>query len=278
MPHSVRTTALTVFVAACATTSSSSPVFEYLPTAAPLRYSISSERVTSVSTPSGDQTVRGNVEAVIALELGEPEENGRAVRAVFEELTVTTETPFGSTPVTATELLGKPFSAVLAADGQISIREAPEIPQALAGALDPAGLLADLLVPLPPEGADPAAGWPVHRVVTSDAGVRVVNTTDGTAAVAGDTAWNGRAARIIGFEGTLKTEVSGTPPGAPGPLDMTLEGTTSRRSVWDDVRGVMLGSRVLGEAEGTVETMGFSMPIQYEGETTVELLTEAGSP
>ncbi|MFQ5746977.1 MAG: hypothetical protein ACE5HF_07120 [Gemmatimonadota bacterium] len=277
MPRSALTAALSVLIAACAG-SSAAPVFEYRPAEGPLRYSIKSDRVTSVSTPQGDQTVRGSVRAVVALELGPMEAEGRAVRAVFEDLSVTTETAFGSTPLSAKDLIGKPFEAVLSAGGQLSIREAPELPQGVAGVMDPAALLADLLLPMPPADSDPRAGWPVSRLVTSDVGLHVVNMTEGTAAVAGDTAWNGQSARIVGFDGTLNTEVSGTPPGSPGPLEMKLEGTTSTRGVWDDVHGLMLGARTTRKTEGTIETMGFTMPATYEGDLTVELVTEAESP
>jgi hypothetical protein len=145
--------------------------------------------------------------------------------------------------------------------GQISVTDAPETSGRLSDNLDPAALLTELLVPLPPPGSTGLESWPVSSTVVSDAAVRLKSTFGGTARFAGDTVWNGVPARLILAEGTLEIVGSGAPAGAPAEIDLMLEGESTRLFIWDMERQVMLASLVTGEADGSLSIRGMELQI-----------------
>jgi hypothetical protein len=108
---------------------------------------------------------------------------------------------------------------------------------------------------------------------TADGVMTVETSYDGTASFAGDTTWNGVAARVILSEGTTTTTGRGTPEGAPGEIEFTMSGKTVIRYIWDPRGGTMLASNSSTEAEGEIEViaMGMTMPISYRGGSDVRL-------
>jgi hypothetical protein len=212
-------------------------------------------------------------EASVKLEIGDRSEYGWGVTATFEALEVRAEGSLGGGTVHAEGILGKPYSGRLSNGGLISISESPRASGRLLDNLDPAALLTELLVPLPPTGSGEPESWPVASTVVSDAAVRLTSTFVGTARFAGDTVWNGISARLIEVEGTLEIEGSGAPAGAPVEMDLMLEGESTRLYVWDTARRVMLASRITGEAEGSISVSGMNvqMPARLVNRQEVEL-------
>lgn len=268
-----RKTVLACFlISACATATTRSP-FEFQPTNSPLQYDVTVSGDVIADTPMGRMTSETDSEAIVSLDIGERFENGRGVTATFEALEVRAEGSLGGGTVNAEGILGKPYTGSLAATGQISITDSPQASSSLTNNLDPAALLTELLVPLPPGGDADMESWPIRSSVISDAAVRLTSTFEGAARFAGDTIWNGVAARLIVVEGTLEIAGSGAPAGAPADIDLTLEGESTRLYVWDMERGVMLASLVTGEADGalTIRGMGMQIPARFEQRQEVTL-------
>jgi len=212
-------------------------------------------------------------DATVLLDIGERLENGMGVTATFEALEVRAEGSLGGGTVNAEGILGKPYTGTLTATGQISITDSPQASSRLTNNLDPAALLTELLVPLPPGGAADMESWPIRSSVISDAAVRLTSTFEGAARFAGDTIWNGVAARLIVVEGTLEIEGSGAPAGAPAEMNLLLEGESTRLYVWDTTRQVMLASLMTGEAEGSLSISGMDLqiPARFEQKQEVTL-------
>jgi hypothetical protein len=103
--------------------------------------------------------------------------------------------------------------------------------------------------------------------------VEVQFSYDGAASLAGDTTWNGRAARVIVSEGLATVTGQGSPAGAPGEVAFTYTGRLTQRHVWDPRRGLMLAATRRLDAEGELEvrSMGMTMPISYHGTREVTL-------
>ncbi len=249
---------------------SAGPVFEYGPTDAPLRYQISGSTESAIETPMGPQNQSGTIEATVTVDIGGAVDGGRNVTVVFEALE-TSGTGIGQ--VAGGDLIGKPFVGVLAANGEMSFTGVPEVPSALARYFDPAPFLAQLLMPLPPEGGTDLESWPVHQESTESTEMTIFSTLDGTARVVGDTVWNGIPAKIVLVEGEFQMEGSGTPTGSPAELDLVASGPATSRFIWDAVRGVMLASNTDGGGEGVVSlpSMDLSMPMTINSKQTTEL-------
>ena len=101
----------------------------------------------------------------------------------------------------------------------------------------------------------------------------MTSTFEGAARFAGDTIWNGVAARLIVVEGTLEIEGSGAPAGAPAEMNLLLEGESTRLYVWDTTRRVMLASLMTGKAEGSLSISGMDLqiPARFEQKQEVTL-------
>jgi hypothetical protein len=258
-------------VAGCA--GAGGPTYEFGPTEAPLRYTFDDHGALLIETPMGEQRQTDSTVATLVFEIGASEAAGRHITTTFEALDFWVGGGGGLLHTGGGELLGKPFTGTLAGDGTITVTAAPEIPASVEELGDPSELFNDMLPPLPPGGDGSAESWE-HKVAETLEGAMTVETSyDGTASFAGDTTWNGVVARVILSEGTTTTKGRGTPEGAPGEIQITMNGKTIIRYVWDPRGGVMLASSSSTEAEGELEVtaMGMTMPISYQGGTDVRL-------
>ena len=245
---------------ACAAATAGSP-FEFQPSRAPHRYDVTVSGDVIADTPMGRMTSETESEATVRLDIGEKQEAGWAVSAVFEALEVRAEGSMGGGSVNAEGVIGRTFTGTLSEAGLISIGESPDVSSRLSDNLDPGAMLTELMAPLPPEGADPSTSWPVSSTVISDAAVKLTSSFTGTARIAGDTIWHGTPATLILAEGTLEIEGTGAPAGGPAEMDLLLEGGSTRLYVWDTARRVMLASLTTGEARGSLSISGMDLQI-----------------
>jgi hypothetical protein len=261
----------TLFAAALSTACASSgarPTFDFQPESGPLRYVMTAEDVNLVETPMGSQETSSTSELTLLLETGQTAGNGVAMTATIESLEGSSSEQ-GS--FSGAALVGKPYTGTILPDGTIEIADGPETPSALKQFLDPRGMLKEFLVPLPP--SDGVESWPVRRETLWDQAIEMTSVTAGTARIAGDTTWNGVAAKIIVLEGTIELSGSGMPEGSPAELEFAAQGPATLRYIWDATRGVMLGATSEAEISGevTVVGMGMTVPIVFMGTGTIEL-------
>jgi len=259
-------------VAGCA--GARGPTYQFGPTEVPLHYTVEDHGALLVETPMGQQRQTDSTVATLVLELGASAAADRRVTTTFEALDFWVGSDGRRQHIGGGELLGEPFTGTLAGDGIITVTGAPEIPASLEALGDPSELFNDLLPPLPPGGDESAESWE-HRVTETAEGAMTVETSyDGTASFAGDTIWNGVAARVILSEGATTIKGRGTPEGAPGEIEFTMSGKRITRYIWDPRGGMMLASSSSREAEGEIEViaMGMTMPISYRGGSAVRLV------
>lgn len=249
------------------------PIYEFRPTDTPLRYVISDHGDLLIETPMGDQHSTDSTAVAIVLEIGARRGDEREVSVYFEALEIWSGGDITRQHIEGGELIDKRFRGTLSEQGTITVTEAPDIPENVRRAVDPAAIFADFLSPLPPTGGETGEPWNHTSASTAQAAMSLESSYDGMARFAGDTIWNGQPARIIVSEGTTTTSGRGTPADAPGEILFTLSGTSVTRYVWDPARGIMLasGSRVEARGELEVIDMQMTMPIAYEGGTEVSL-------
>ncbi len=259
-----------LFLLACA--SAGGPVFEFAPSDTPLRYDANTFNRLQVETPDGNMISNDTVRTTVAVDIGAPNEGGRSVSTEFEAVHVKVTGNMANQQLEGRELVGKPFRGTLRPNGTIEVSEAPDLSGQLSQIFDPAALFAELLAPLPPNADADAESWPVNTVVTSKAGWTVTAKFDGTARFAGDTTWNGQAARLIVSEGTFALEGRGMPAGAPSEVEMSMNGTSTRRYVWDASRGIMLASRNETDAEGVVVVLDFDLALPTMARNVQEVM------
>jgi hypothetical protein len=261
---------LTALTTACA--GGRAPIYTLEPTAAPLRYAEESEGSQSVQTPAGPQGGESSTEAEILLDVGAASGVGRRFTAAFASFSATLTGAMGSMPVDGSALVGSEFTGVLAPDGAIVLGD---LPKGAAGAFDAgslAGVLPDLLAPLPPDGSDEAAPWPHRYTLPAGGGLAGEVSYEGEARFAGDTTFEGVPVRRIVSEGRVSVSGSGTPPGAPGEIALSTSGDAVTVYLWDDARGVLVASDAESDTEGTVSAMGFDLPMTVTWERRVRLL------
>jgi hypothetical protein len=213
----------------------------------------------TTDTPMGTMTTENESDATVLLEIGEPVADGWSVTGTYEALELRTSGDMGGGTVSGEEIVGKPFTGVLARSGGISITDAPETPGQMSESLDPGALFVDLLVPLPPVGTPPDGSWPVSSTVVSAAAITMTMVFEGTARFAGDTVWNGIPAQVIVADGTLEVEGWGEPAGVPAELGILFSGESTRRYVWDPAQRIMLAALTTSEAGGGIEMIGMDM-------------------
>jgi len=255
---------------------SSGPVFDYSVATPPLEYELTRTSTTVVETPNGESGSDQAMNATLMLAFGAPVEGGREVTVTFTSLDLIVGGPMGEQSFGGDGVTGRPFAGVLHADGTISVTEAPEIEGQLADLFDPSGVVRDLLAPLPPDGSAAATSW-VHSYTTEQSTIMDFESTyDGIAAFAGDSTFNGHATQVIVSTGDLEISAIGTPPGAPGEVEMSLAGPSETTYLWDSAAGVMRASASTLETEGEVMTMGFTLPVVTMVEATVVLKENGG--
>ncbi len=259
-------------VGAVACASAGGPVYEFGPSEGPLRYDANTYALLNVETPDGEMVSRDTVRSTLVLDIGSENQAGRSVSTQFEALEIKVTGSMANVRLEGTELVGKPFQGTLKHDGTIEVSDAPDTPRSLRDLFDPAALFAELLVPLPPDADAGAQSWPVQTTVTSEAGWTLKSRFDGTARFAGDTTWNGQSARLIVSEGKFELEGKGMPAGAPSEVEMSMSGTSTRRYVWDAMRGVMLASRNETSAEGIVVVLDFDLALPTRATNVQEVM------
>ncbi len=247
------------------------PVYDLRPTEAPLRYVDESEGTQTIETPAGPQGGEFRTEAELAVHLGPSTADGRNFKVVYESFDATVPGPAGPRNIDAAALGGTEITGVVGPDGSLSLAA---LPKAAAGSFDAAslaGILPDLLTPLPPDGSADRAPWPHRYTLPAGGGLRGEIVYDGEARFAGDTTVNGTPVRRIVSEGRVTVTASGSPAGAPGEIDMAVEGEARTEYLWDPVRGVLVASDAESETEGTVSTMGFDLPMTMGMERRIRL-------
>ncbi len=249
------------------------PIYEFRPMDQPLRYEISDYGHVRVETPMGEQQSIDSAKATLRLEVAAGPAAGRPVSITYESLDIWGGDEYNRQHFDGAALAGRSFKGNLSQQGHIAVESAPEIPAEIKAATDPAALFADLLPPLPPAGADAIEAWPHLSTVKSASTMTVTTSYSGEARFAGDTTWNGRAARVIISEGTSTVAGRGWPASAPGEIvfETTVESIT--RYVWDPERGIMLASSSSASGDGELEvlSMQMRMPMTYEGSREVRL-------
>lgn len=265
MRHNTRVTvavwvALAAFASACG--GSRAPVYTLRQSESPLRYSISTEGSQTVETPNGPAGGGYDTDAVLLLAFGGEMSGGRSFSAIFESFDSTLESQMGEQKIDGTPATNQVFRGSVTTTGAIEIREKPEV---TVGAYDQNSLLAmfpDLLTPLPPGGEPVDGSWPHAYVLPSGGGLEGETSYTGSARFAGDTTWNGIAARVIVSEGRVHAEGTGTPQGAPAEVELAAEGDSRSVYVWDPEAGVLLAMRAESQSDGLVTTMGFDLPLE----------------
>lgn len=247
------------------------PIYEFRPMSQPLVYEISDYGHVRIETPMGEQQSIDSVKATLRVEVAGEAAAAHPVSVTYETLDIWGGDEYNRRHFDGAALAGQPFKGELSKQGHISVQSAPEIPAEIKSATDPAAFFADLMPPLPPSEA--AETWPHRSTVKSQATMTVTTAYEGEARFAGDTTWNGRAARVIISQGTSTVSGRGTPAGAPGEIVFETIAESITRYVWDPVRGVMLASSSSSSGGGELEvlSMQMRMPMTYEGSREVRL-------
>jgi len=252
-------------------------IYEFQPTDAPLRYTLSSKGGNDIDTPAGTQSANYSSEAALTLEFGKPGDEGTPFTVVIESLVLKTGGDFGGTTMDLTDQIGgKPFRGVMAPDGSLTFTELPEFAKDNLSTSDMQRVASALLFPLPP-GGDLAVGSWDHRVtLPMGGGLEGESVYEGTMSMAGDTVWNEIPATLLVSEGVVHMEGTGQPQGAPAEIELTNEVDARIVYVWDAKRGVLLAVSSSGEGGGDISTMGFSMPMTVHTNLDIQLATPAG--
>ena len=248
------------------------PVYSFQPSETPLRYSINTEGSQTVETPNGPAGGGYDTQAVLLLAFGDEMTSGRSFSAIFETFESTLESQMGKQKVDGSVVTGQVFRGSVSSSGAIEIREKPEVK---VGAYDQNSLAAmfpDLLTPLPPGGESVEGSWPHAYVLPSGGGLEGETSYTGTARFAGDTTWNGIAARVIVSEGRVHADGTGTPQGAPAEVELNAEGDASAVYVWDPEAGVLLAMKAESQSMGMVTTMGFDLPLELTSTREAQLV------
>lgn len=263
---------LTAAALAAACGGGRAPVYSFQPSETPLRYSISTEGSQTVETPNGPAGGGYDTEAVLLLAFGDEMTGGRSFSAIFESFESTLESQMGKQKVDGSVVTGQVFRGSVDSSGAIEIREKPEVK---VGAYDQNSLAAmfpDLLTPLPPGGESVEGSWPHAYVLPSGGGLEGETSYTGTARFAGDTIWNGIAARVIVSEGRVHADGTGTPQGAPAEVELNADGDASAVYVWDPEAGVLLAMKAESQSMGLVTTMGFDLPLELNSTREAQLV------
>jgi len=248
------------------------PVYSFQPSETPLRYSINTEGSQTVETPNGPAGGGYDTQAVLLLAFGDEMTSGRSFSAIFETFESTLESQMGKQKVDGSVVTGQVFRGSVSSSGAIEIREKPEVK---VGAYDQNSLVAmfpDLLTPLPPGGESVEGSWPHAYVLPSGGGLEGETSYTGTARFAGDTTWNGIAARVIVSEGRVHADGTGTPQGAPAEVELNADGDASAVYVWDPEAGVLLAMKAESQSMGLVTTMGFDLPLELTSTREAQLV------
>lgn len=259
--------ATTAFLAGCGgARQASAPIYELRATPAPLEYAAVIENLTTIETPGGEQEINFTTTVALTLTYGMRTADGLPFEVVFGEFA--TEGP----GLDLSAILGQPFRGIVDDDGELELTELPELDIPGFDGATIVQVISPLMIPLPPGGRPIDQAWPLQ--VTRDAGGGMTGTAsfDGSVEFAADTVWNGIPARIIVSSGDVRQRASGTPPGAPGEVDLDTEGEAESTYAWDPARGIVLHVTVKTEMDGIFSMQGLIMPLTVETTATYELV------
>lgn len=248
------------------------PVYTLHPSEAPLRYAIETEGSQTVETPNGPAGGSYDTDAVLLLTFGDEISDGRSFSAIFESFESTLESQAGQQQFDGSPVTNQVFRGSVTPTGAIEIREKPDVK---VGAYDENSLLAmfpDLLTPLPPGGEAVDGIWPHAYVLPSGGGLEGETSYTGSARFAGDTTWNGIAARVIVSEGRVHADGTGIPQGAPAEVELDADGDSRSVYVWDPEAGVLLAMKAESQSKGLVTTMGFDLPLELTSTREAQLV------
>ena len=269
--HNIAIAAVVTLAACGSTRTAPEPIYELRATEAPLRYGLETTQRTIIELPTGDeQEIETSMDAVLTLSYGEATPDGLPFELVFDELDATMQ---GAPGADLSAVVGGPIRGVVSSEGHITVDEAPEVdvPGFDAGGL--AELIGPLMIPLPPEGDAEAESWPLVRSRAVGGGMSGTSSFDGAVRFTPETEWRGEAARILVSEGDLRQRASGQPPGAPGEVNVDLEGESTTTYAWDPLQGVVLHVKQTAELEGSISMQGMALPMTTIAEQTFELLS-----
>lgn len=264
--------ATVVALAACGSARTApEPIYELRATEAPLRYGLEATQQTVIELPTGDeQEIETSMDAVLTLSYGDATPDGLPFELVFEQLDATMQ---GAAGADLSAVVGEPIRGVVGSGGAISVDEAPEVEVPGFDAAGLAELIGPLMIPLPPDGDAAADSWPLARSKAVGGGMSGTSSFDGTVRFSPETEWRGEAARILVSKGDLRQRASGQPPGAPGEVDVDLEGESTTTYAWDPLQGVVLHVHQTAELEGSVSMQGMALPMTTIADQTFELLS-----
>ena len=242
------------------------------PSEAPLRYAIETEGSQTVETPNGPAGGGYDTDAVPAAGIRRRDVGRTLVLRHLRVVRVHAGKPDGRAEIDGTPATNQVFRGSVTPTGAIEIREKPEV---TVGAYDQNSLLAmfpDLLTPLPPGGESVDGSWPHAYVLPSGGGLEGETSYTGSARFAGDTTWNGIAARVIVSEGRVHADGTGTPQGAPAEVKLDADGDSRSVYVWDPEAGVLLAMKAESQSKGLVTTMGFDLPLELTSTREAQLV------
>lgn len=262
--------AIATVAGACA----SKPIYEFEPTDAPLRYSLSSKGGNEIETPAGVQSASFGSEAWLTLSFGKATDEGTPFTVTIDSIVLKTGGDFGGgTTNLSAEVAGKPFRGTMAWDGALTFTEYPEFSSDNLSGADMQRVASTLLFPLPPGGDLAVAEWAHNVTLPMGGGLEGESVYSGLMSIAGDTVWNGVDAKVLISEGVVEMEGSGQPQGAPAEIDLLNEVEARTVYVWDPQRGVLLAASGSGKGSGDLSTMGFSMPMTTRSSFEIHLGT-----
>jgi len=242
------------------------PIYDLRATQSPLEYTADVDGHTTVETPGGEQEINSKTSIALMLTYGSRSADGLPFEIVFSRFA--TEGPGPD----LSEILGQPFRGTVKDNGEVELTESPEldIPGFDASAM--LQVINPLIIPLPPGGLPTEDAWPLARTQEPGGGMTGVASFDGSVRMAADTVWNGIPARIIVSSGDIRQRASGSPPGAPGEVDVDTEGKSESIYAWDPARGIVLNVVVTTEMDGSVSTQGMVLPLTIETTATYTLV------
>jgi hypothetical protein len=245
------------------------PIYELRATEAPLRYGLEATQRTVVELPTGDeQEIQTSMSALLTLSYGEATPDGLPFVLTIDELEAAMP---GAPGADLSAIIGEPIRGVMGSEGDVSVDEAPQIDVPGFDAASLAELIGPLMIPLPPDGDAEAESWPLERSRAVGGGLSGTSRFDGTVSFTPETEWRGAAARILVAAGHLRQRASGQPPGAPGEVDVDLEGESTTTYAWDPIRGVVLHVNRVVELEGALSMQGMALPMTTNADQTFDL-------
>lgn len=244
----------------------SAPIYELRATQSPLEYAAEVQSLTIIETPVGEQEIRMTTTLALTLSYGSRTADGLPFEIVFSEYASEGPGPDLSA------MLGHPFRGTVSDAGEVELTESPDLDIPGFDGTTMAEVINPLMIPLPPGGLLTEDAWSLERTQKPGGGMTGATSFDGSVRVASDTVWNGIPARIIVSSGDIRTRASGTPPGAPGEVDVDTEGESESTYVWDPARGIVLQVSVTTEMDGSVSTQGMVLPLTIETTATYALV------